>query len=184
MAIYRDITVSNNIITDNSVSGTNPYGPGVYVNGATLEFYHNTIANNTGAEGSGIYVRQYGEDGEPGRPVFYNTIIANQVVGVYVSDASSQNLATLYGVLWWNNTSNYTGTVFAFDEVSGDPLFSDPASYDYHILDGSAALDASPDDWLSVDFDFEPRYGTADLGADEYWAPGALKRMFIPMVVK
>ena len=184
MAIYSDITVSNNIITDNTASGSSAHAPGVYINGCSPNLYHNTIANNTGAEGSGIYVRQYGEDGEPGRPMLYNTIIVSQTIGVYVSDASDQNLATLYGVLWWNNTGNYTGTVFAFDEVTGDPLFVAPANDDYHISDGSAAIDASPDDWLSVDFDFEPRYGTSDLGADEYWAPGALKRMFIPMVAK
>jgi hypothetical protein len=184
MAIYNDNIISNNIVVDNSVSGSSPHAPGVYINGCTPELYHNTISNNTGAEGSGVYVRQAGDDGEPGRPVLYNTVIVSQTVGVFVSDASSQNLATLYGALWWNNGSNYEGTVFAFDEVTGDPLFVDPANDDYHILDGSAAIDASPDDWLNVDFDFEPRYGISDLGADEYWAPGALKRMFIPLVAK
>jgi hypothetical protein len=184
MAIYNDATLSNNIITGNSASGSNPHAPGVYVNSCTPELYHNTIANNTGAEGSGVYVRQEGDDGEPGRPILYNNLIVSQTVGVYVSDESSQNLATLYGVLWWNNDSNYAGTVFAFDEVTGDPLFVDAAGYDYHISDGSAAIDQSPDNWLIVDFDFEPRYGIPDLGADEYWAPGALKRVYLALVVK
>ena len=35
-----------------------------------------------------------------------------------------------------------------------------------------------------MDFDFEPRYGISDLGADEYWAPGALKRVYLALVVK
>ncbi len=32
--------------------------------------------------------------------------------------------------------------------------------------------------------DREPRFGLPDLGADEYWAPGALQSIYLPLVVR
>jgi hypothetical protein len=34
---------------------------------------------------------------------------------------------------------------------------------------------------VSTDIDGEPRLGVPDLGADEHWAPGALKRVYLPV---
>jgi hypothetical protein len=143
---------------------------------------HNTIANNTGGGGQGVFVIA-GDD--PGQPVLYNTIIASQTVGLQVDGDSAQNLATLYGVLWWGNTDDYNGTVYAFDETKGDPAFLNPLGWDYHIGETSAAIDMG-DEAAGVlsDIDGEPRYGIPDLGADEYWAPGALKRSYLALVVK
>jgi hypothetical protein len=37
---------------------------------------------------------------------------------------------------------------------------------------------------IKTDVDHEPRpYQTPDLGADEYWPPGALKRAYLPVVL-
>jgi hypothetical protein len=89
-----------------------------------------------------------------------------------VDNASAQNLATLYGVLWWGNTEDTSGTVFAFDELSGDPSFVDADGGNYHINPISAAIDAGRDDagvTSDVDWETRPHYNGYDLGADEWW---------------
>jgi len=176
-----DIQFINNIVSDNSVGGDVSRGSGITIEGGAPTLIHNTIANNSGGGGQGVFVIE-GDD--PGQPVFYNTIVASQTVGIQVDGGSPQNLATLYGVLWANNADDYNGNLYAFDETTGDPAFVNPVSWDYHISAGSAAIDMGVDIKISDDIDGEPRFGTSDLGADEYWAPGALKRMFIPMVAK
>jgi uncharacterized repeat protein (TIGR01451 family) len=171
IGLYSDAVLMNNIVTDNQVSGSNRVAPGIYIRGASPHLYYTTIANNTGGEGSGVYVRENSTTGQPGQPILYNTIIVTQTVGVTVTSGSPQNLATLHGVLWSGNGSNYGGTVFAFDEVNGDPAFMNPASYDYHIGTGSQAIDHGINMTVTTDIDGQPRphYGGFDLGADEWW---------------
>jgi hypothetical protein len=113
-----------------------------------------------------------------------NTILVSQTIGVAVDAGSVQNLATLDGVLWWDNGTDKTGTTFVFNETSGDPDFIDPAGYDFHIGASSDAIDHGIDAGVLQDYDGEPRLGIPDLGADEYWAPGALKRIFLPLTMK
>jgi uncharacterized repeat protein (TIGR01451 family) len=175
VAIGADCTLINNAVTDNTGETS---GPGIAVFGAEPELYHNTIANNSGGDGSGLFVGKGGLQDEPGRPTLYNTIIASQTLGVKVSDDAPQNLATMYGVLWWANTDNFTGTVFAFDVVEDDPAFAQPANNDYHIVAGSAAINsvvteqAIADD---IDGQTRPHYAASDLGADEWWPLVAIK---------
>lgn len=177
-----DIQFINNIVTDNSVSGDVSRGSGITIEGGAPTLKHNTIANNSGGGGQGVLVI---EGDNPGQPVFYNTIVASQTVGIQVGSGSPQNLATLYGVLWFGNAEDYNGMVYAFDETTGDPAFVDPAVGDYHIGPLSAAIDMGDDSaGVFSDIDFEPRFDIPDLGADEYWAPGTLQRRFIPIVAK
>lgn len=171
-------TFTNNIVTNNQVGGAGSGGPGIRVVGASPNFYHNTIANNTGGEGSGIYVRENSSTGQPGQPILYNTIIVSQTVGVLVTSGSPQNLATLYGILWSGNGTNTSGTVFIFDEVAGNPAFVNPTGYDYHLGPGSAAIDAGRTDagiTTDVDGQSRPHYAGYDLGADEWWPLVAVK---------
>jgi hypothetical protein len=95
--------------------------------------------------------------------------------------------ALVNGVLWWDNTSNTggTGTIFPFNEFSGDPAFNDAANGDYHIGPASAAVDHGTTTNTFHDVDGEPRFPPLiDIGADEYWAPGELKRIYLPLVKK
>lgn len=184
ITITKFATLTNNIITNNIVTGNNAIAPGIYVRGASPKFYHNTISGNIGGGGSGIYATQQTIDNTPAQPLLYNNIIANQDVGVYVSDGSPQNMASLFGVLWWNNDLNWEGQVSAYYAITGNPLFVNAPLYDYHIGAGSAAIDQSPSSYLTVDVDNEPRLGLHDLGADEYWASGALQRLFLPLTLK
>jgi uncharacterized repeat protein (TIGR01451 family) len=168
-------TLINNLVIENSAGGPSGRGAGITVAGANPTLYHNTIARNTGGSGSGLYVT---ESSQPGLPVLYNTIIAEQSIGVEVDSDPPQNLATLYGVLWWANGANTSGTVFAFDQVTGDPAFVDPVGHDYHLDSSSAAIDTGRSDaGITTDLDGQtrPHYSGYDLGADEWWPLVAVK---------
>jgi len=156
----------NNIVADNHAdiegSGLRFLGSSSYP--ASGHLLHNTIADNHGS-GQGVYVGEYTT------LAFTNTIIAgHSSVGITVTAGST---ATLEATLWWNNGADtggggsiFTGTV----NVYGDPAFVDPASWDYHLTAGSAAIDAGVDAGVMVDIDGDPRpIGLKpDIGADEF----------------
>jgi hypothetical protein len=76
------------------------------------------------------------------------------------------------------------GTINHVNDYTGHPAFVDPDAGDYHIGPGSEALNKGVDAGVMRDIDNEPRFGIPDLGADEYWAPGALKRIYLPLVLR
>jgi hypothetical protein len=173
------VNLINNVVVGNTAHGD---GPGVSVQGgnATHYFRHNTIASNTGGDGSGVCV---GETGNESITIWLtNTIIVSQTVGIC---AVSGNTATLNSVLWYNNTGGNTGgpgVIYATNEITGNPAFAPDG---YHLTAGSAAIDNGIDAGVSTDIDNEPRpYQDCDLGADEYWPPGALKRIYLPLVLR
>jgi hypothetical protein len=130
--------------------------------------------------------------GECATLAFTNTIIAgHETVGITVTAGSTATLeATLWGtgasangIDWAGSGSIITGTPSL--NYWGDPAFVDPSGGDYHIGPGSAALDAGVDVSVRTDIDPQPRpYLTPDLGADEYWPPGALKRVHLPLLLR
>jgi hypothetical protein len=178
-------TLINNIIVDNQA---NSVGSGLLVtDNSSPRLLHTTLARNTGGDGSGIHVSD--EYGEPSTVALTNTILVSHTVGVYVDSDSTVLLeGTLWGSGAWANGSDWggdgtviTGTV----NVWGDPTFVDPDAGDYHIGPSSDALNKGVDAGVSTDIDNEPRfYGDPDLGADEYWPPGTLKRIYLPWVFK
>ena len=178
--------LSNNMITGNSVGGDVTQGSGITVAGGNPTLIHNTVANNTGGAGQGIYVTTgvYPNAGTAGQPVLYNTIIATQTIGIVVDNSEPLNMATLYGVLWAGNTTDHSGTIFAFDEATGDPAFLDPTAGDYHIQATSAAIDQGVDSDVTRDIDNESRFGTPDLGADEFVIPGSYHITYLPVVTR
>jgi uncharacterized repeat protein (TIGR01451 family) len=180
MYLSGPATLINNIITDNRAGDV---GSGIYVVGASPNLYHNTIANNTGGsgwDGTGVYVVE-GLSGQVAQPKLYNTIIANQATGVYVS-GGALNVATIDGVLWWGNsadTSGGGGFTITNEAPPGNPAFVNPGGYDYHITGpGSAAIDAGINAGITDDVDGEsrPHYDGYDLGADEWWPLVVVKR--------
>ena len=181
--ISGNATLINNIITDNQARFA---GSGVYVSGSTPDLYHNTIANNRYSEsedGSGVYAAEnYAH--EPGQPRLYNNIISGQKVGAYAARGDVSSIIFIENVLWHANDSDTggEGAVFVTNPFSGDPLYVDAAAYDYHLLPGSAAIDHAAASSVLSDIDREPRVGAPDLGADEYWAPGAIRYVFLPLV--
>jgi uncharacterized repeat protein (TIGR01451 family) len=70
--------------------------------------------------------------------------------------------------------------------LTGDPRFVDPATWDYHILPGSAAFDTALDVGVNTDVDNEPRpMGHApDIGADELRVSLAVDKVDDPHTVE
>lgn len=179
-----NVTSTNDVISDNK-------GNGLHVAGSSLHSSHATIARNTDAdESTGIYTSVYIEpSGPPPRKKTYstvaltNTILVSHATGISVTSGST---ATLNGVLWFGNGMNTSGlgggAITVTRSITGQPGFT---SDGYHILSDSVAIDAGVDTDVRMDVDNQPRpYQTADLGADEYWPPGVLKRIYLPLVLR
>jgi hypothetical protein len=171
-------TLVNNLVADNQTSSL---GSGLYIASSAPRLLHTTIARNRGGDGNGIYI----DSGVS--LVMTNTILVSQTVGLTVTEGATATLiSTLWGSGVWANGINWsgagiinTGTV----NIVGDPGFVNPDAGDYHLDSSSAALDAGVDAGVMMDIDNQPRpYQTPDLGADEYWPPGALKYVYLPFI--
>ncbi len=159
--IHGHVMLFNNVIAGNfSVTE----GGGLSVTSVALRGLHNTIARNTGEDGSGIHIAY------DSTVALTNTIIASHKVGINVTQGNS---LTLNGILWFNTpvTITYapTTSVAVYNQHGGDPAF---AIDGYHIMSTSAAIDAGVATGITTDLDGEVRpLGNApDLGADEYTA--------------
>ncbi len=182
-------TLQNNIIANNIVVGgdsTHFHAPGIYVNGGSPELIHNTIANNTGGDGVGLYVIQDSFTEERSQAQLFNTIVVSHTVGIYAPGEVAENIVIADGILWSGNgvDTSGTGTFFLSNETTGDPAFAAPASGDYHLKAKSAAIDKGVDSSITGDIDGELRFaGQVDLGADEYWLPGSFNYLFLPLMI-
>lgn len=178
-----DATLINNVVADNHATAN---GSGLYVGWSSPRLTHNTIARNTGGDGSGILVASFASGSAV---TLTNTILVSHTVGITVLAGDT---ATLQGTLWgtgaWANDADWggagtilTGTINVFD----DPAFVNPDTGDYHIGSTSAAINAAVNAGVNTDIDNQPRpYQTPDLGADEYWPPGTLKYVYLPIVLR
>ena len=176
---WSQATLVNNLIAGN-VLEDNEHGHGAAIAnfGGSLKLIHNTIARNTGGDGSGIE-NWSGLDVAPFTATINltNTIIVSQAIGIIVDDVST---VMIDSILWHNVpitvSQSPTAVVSVKNEYSGDPLF---AADGYHITAGSAAIDMGIDAGVTVDIDGEPRPSAAgyDLGADELWIV-----VYLPMV--
>jgi parallel beta-helix repeat protein len=161
-----DATLVNNVVADNQATT----GSGVYVSGSSQHLLHTTIARNSAGSGRGVYVTGNSS------VVLDNTVLVGHTVGIYVEAGSTASLeATLWGAgAWANDTDTNGGGAISTGTVNvwADPTFVDPGIGDYHIDQGSGAIDAGLDAGVTVDIDGDARpYGAGyDIGADE-WVP-------------
>lgn len=175
--INSEATLINNIIAENQAIE----GSGLQFASSDTHMIHNTITRNTGGHGSGIWLSD-------STAVLTNTIIVSQTIGIYVNTGSSASLeATLWGSgTSWANIHNWSGDgniITGTINLGGDPDFVDPNFSNYHIGSGSAALDSPINASVTLDVDFQPRpFEAPDIGADEYWPPGALKTIYLPLI--
>ena len=176
---FGEITLINNIFVDNNADSANHSG--VHLGDATVYMLHNTIARNPGAGSNGIYV-------DNGTVYLTNTIIVGHTIGIDVKPGGTAILEnTLWGTGIWANDfdTGGSGTINASGDLWGDPDFMDYEAGDYHIGAASDAIDAGVDAGVNIDFDHQPRpYLAPDIGADEYWPPGALKFIYLPLVMR
>ncbi len=165
-----DATLINNMIVDNQAA---ILGSGIYISGSSPRLLHNTIARNSGGDGSGLHIVE--RFGISSSVSLTNTILVSQTVGITVSAGNTATLeATLWGSGAWANGSDWGGAgtvVTGANNYWGDPLFVDPAAGDYHIGPGSAAIDRGINAGITYDIDGNRRpVGSGyDLGADEWY---------------
>ena len=171
--------LTNNIIVDNQSDGV---GSAIHTSESSLHLLHNTIARNTGGDGSGVYAITNSNVS------ITNTLIVSHTVGVYIHfDASASLESTLWGNGIWSNGLDWdgAGTINHNNDHWGNPDFVDYLAGDYHIGENSDAINAGIDAGVTADFDNHPRpYQLPDIGADEYWPPDVLKFIYLPVVVK
>ncbi len=173
-------TLINNLIVDNQA--TNCCGSGLHIAASSPRLLHNTIARNTGAGGIGLSILSNSN------VTMTNTILVDQTVGINVQSGSTATLeATLWGSGAWANGTDWAGggTIGTTVNLWGDPDFVDPDAGDYHIGPNSDAIDQGVDAGVTNDIDHHPRpYQEPDIGADEYWPPGALKFIYLPIIIR
>jgi len=182
-------TLTNNVIADNVADVA---GSGLFIEGSSPRLLHTTLARNGGGDGSGVYVTTYPPYPLPGPGVstmirLTNTIVVSHIVGISVTAGNTVTLeATLWGTGAWANIVDWGGAGQVFSgtiNVRGNPSFVAPDAGDYHIGPASAATDAGVEAGVVTDIDNQPRpYREPDLGADEYWPPGVLRRVYLPLV--
>jgi parallel beta-helix repeat protein len=177
-----EMVLINNIIADNEVFATDWFtgrGSGLYLAGDSPRLLHNTIALNSGGDGSGIYVTDILDSFCTAE--LTNTIVATHSVGISVTAGST---AIVDGVLWWDNDENTRGDgqITVTHAYTGNPRFVDPDAANYHIGPGSAAIDRGVLSDVDTDIDGHSRLGFSglpDLGADEFRC-----FLYLPLVAK
>lgn len=173
-------TLDNNIIADNHAQS---FGGGLAAwYGSTADLRHDTIARNTGRDGSGIYVDAY-EGKKPASVSLTNTVLVRHTVGITVGTGCT---ATLESTLWatgtvWANDVPWVnnGSLTHKDDCDGDPAFVDPEAGDYHIGPESAARDRGVPTPVLLDIDGDARDAFPDLGADEF-----VHRIYLPLLMR
>ena len=170
--------LTNNFIFDNHADG---YGSAINISSGSPRLLHNTIARNSGGDGSGLWMG--------GSTVtMTNNIIVSHTVGIYVETSGTATIdSTLWGIGAWANGTDWAsdGIISTTNNLWGNPDFVDPNAGDYHIGSNSYAIDKGVDAGVTNDIDFHPRpYQAPDIGADEYWPPGALKFIYLPIIIR
>jgi hypothetical protein len=142
----------------------------------------NVIEKGPNADNSTLLA--YGEEGidNPSSELFVesNTFVNDFGKGTFISVPSGATLTAHDNVFSGAGTPSSTGALSA-DNLSGtDPLFVDPASYDYHLKAGSPAIGKAvaaptvgtviltPIDEYVQPLESVPRLTAHDLGAFEY----------------
>jgi hypothetical protein len=171
-------TLVNNVVADNRITER---GSGLYIeNGSSPRLVHNTIARNTGGDGSGVHVSSRETTSTV---ALTNTILVSHTVGITVATGSA---ATLESTLWYANGTNTAGagTIHTAHDYTGDPAF---AADGYHLTANSAAIDQGVDAGVTTDIDAQPRpnpdTAIPDLGADEFYGTTGY-RLYLPLVLR
>jgi hypothetical protein len=171
---YNRSLLTNNVFINNHASIR---GSGLWIGGSEPVLLQTTFAGNSGGDGSGVMVTD--ANTTPSTLAITNTILVSHSVGISVSAGSA---ATINGILWFSTpvTVSQLAAVSVQHQYEGDPAFE---ADDYHLTTSSAAIDKGVPAGVLKDIDGQPRpVQTPDLGADEYWAPGYPKYIYLPLV--
>lgn len=172
-----EASIVNTLFADNVA--TNTPGMALLLGSVDqVEVLHTTIAGYATASGSAIEVLA-------GSVEITNTIVTSHTVGINNTGASVQQDFNLF----YGNATDTQGVVSGgSNSLNSDPLFVDPSGYDYHLGEGSAAIDAGMDAGVTIDIDgdIRPMGPGFDIGFDEaIHAPEAeLSHLFLPWIQK
>ncbi|HIC88153.1 MAG TPA: hypothetical protein EYP04_01940 [Anaerolineae bacterium] len=144
-------SLTNNVIAGNKAE----IGDGIYTQDSEMHALHTTIADHAG---QGVFV------GPDATARLTNTIVSSNGLGITTTLPAGTTLPD-HTLFWNNGEDGVTGT----DPIWGDPMFLDPAKWDYHLGYSSAAVDAGAVVSVTDDMDGQVRpIGLGyDIGADE-----------------
>lgn len=134
----------------------------------TATLLHNTLIGS-GAS-SGVYVET-----DSVTLFMTNTIVVSHTWGITNTFPASSTVSANHTLFWANTNDGIRGV----NPVGGDPAF---AADGYHILPGSAAIDAGVNASVTTDMDgdLRPNGPGYDIGADE----AQLWRVYLPVVLR
>ncbi len=189
----RDLTINANRVLSNTAGFFIGWGGGFYLlRNTTFTMTNNIVAGNVASyQGGGLTFETSSSEPVTGT-LLHNTFVANNqgsgdgraaihVNEPYVSLALTNNMiyshtygilvnasstAQLYNTLFYANDTDTSGmgSIVNTNPITGqDPLLDG----DYHLQDGSPAINAGVDAGVATDIDGELRDSSPDLGADE-----------------
>ena len=156
-AVDASVVIRNCLVARNTATAAS--GGGVYLNNGSVESC--TIATNAAASGAGGVYRS-------------NGTVKNSIVYFNTVSGSPDDLNTTVGVTYTcasdGNTSN--------GNITGDPLFRDPAGGDYRVSWASPCKDAGDSSAATWPTDLNGTtrilYGAVDIGAYEATPSGSM----------
>ncbi|HEX9926818.1 MAG TPA: choice-of-anchor Q domain-containing protein, partial [Anaerolineae bacterium] len=148
-----------------------------------VHFLHNTVAGSTPVNAAAI------DTDTIQAATLRNNIIANHAAAIK-ADAPGQGIRAEHN-LYFANAANEVGTISSSNNLEADPRFVDPTSGDFHLGEGSRAIDNGLDGGITVDLDglLRPQGKGFDIGAFEFEAapapnPSRDFTVYLPLVVK
>lgn len=191
----NNMVLSDNVIAHNQAWGVRRVeGPTEYWTVTRPKLYNNLIYGN-GAGGFNVHK-------EDEAVLVNNTIVNNGAYGIKRENSGERTGYThVINSIVWGHSDNLNNIVVDWvhysdlgdgeytgvnNNVSVDPLFVDPALFDFHLRPDSPLIDmgdSSRSDLPLLDFEGDPRiWGTAvDMGADE-WFDGMVLQMAVTAV--
>ena len=174
---FEDGRVINSLFAGNQA--TNDTGAAILLaSTGTVAVVHVTIAGESVAGGPAIEVLT-------GTVGITNTILTSHTIGINNSGAI---VTQDYNLFFGNGTDAQGAIAGGANSVTGNPRFIDPPHGDYHLGQGSAAIDAGSNAAIMTDFDGDGRpFGPGfDIGFDEanFTADVQPYHLYLPLVMR
>ncbi|HLF25895.1 MAG TPA: choice-of-anchor Q domain-containing protein [Anaerolineae bacterium] len=167
-------SVVNSLFARNTVTFTDGGAAMRLLSGNSLTVTHNTIVGTSQPSRAAIHIQNNG-----GTISLFANILTQHAQGIknFGNTTPTENYNLFFAIpTLLIGPFNSGGQSF-----TADPRFANLAADDYHLADGSPAIDATISFGVSTDFEGQPRPmgGDSDIGFDE-----ALLRVFLPLILR